>query len=30
MPKLMCMTRLNAIPLDRPVTIEPDEGVSAH
>ena len=23
MPKLMCMTRLNAIPLDRPVTIEP-------
>src|SRR6266436_5722302 len=23
MPRLMCMTRLNAIPLDRPVTIEP-------
>ena len=23
MPKLMCMTRLNTIPLDRPVTIEP-------
>jgi len=23
MPKLMCMTRLNAIPLDKPVTIEP-------
>jgi succinate dehydrogenase / fumarate reductase, iron-sulfur subunit len=23
MPKLMCMTRLNSIPLDRPVTIEP-------
>jgi succinate dehydrogenase / fumarate reductase iron-sulfur subunit len=22
-PRLMCMTRLNAIPLDRPVTIEP-------
>src|SRR5438445_584562 len=23
MPKLMCMTRLDTIPLDRPVTIEP-------
>jgi succinate dehydrogenase / fumarate reductase iron-sulfur subunit len=23
MPKLMCMTRLNTIPLDQPVTIEP-------
>ena len=23
MPKLMCMTRLNQLPLDRPVTIEP-------
>ena len=23
MPKLMCMTRLNSIPLNRPVTIEP-------
>jgi succinate dehydrogenase / fumarate reductase iron-sulfur subunit len=23
MPKLMCMTRLNDLPLDRPVTIEP-------
>ena len=23
MPKLMCMTRLNALPLDQPVTIEP-------
>jgi succinate dehydrogenase / fumarate reductase iron-sulfur subunit len=23
MPKLMCMTRLNSIPLDKPVTIEP-------
>ena len=23
MPKLMCMTRLNAIPIDKPVTIEP-------
>ena len=23
MPKLMCMTRLNELPLDRPVTIEP-------
>jgi succinate dehydrogenase / fumarate reductase, iron-sulfur subunit len=23
MPKLMCMTRLNTLPLDRPVTIEP-------
>ena len=23
MPKLMCMTRLNQIPLDKPVTIEP-------
>jgi len=23
MPKLMCMTRLNALPLDKPVTIEP-------
>lgn len=23
MPKLMCMTRLNSLPLDRPVTIEP-------
>ena len=23
MPKLMCMTRLNSIPLDQPVTIEP-------
>ena len=22
-PKLMCMTRLNAIPLDQPVTLEP-------
>src|SRR5258706_16094072 len=27
MPKLMCMTRLNAIPLDRPVTIEPQKAV---
>src|SRR5665811_736031 len=23
MPKLMCMTRLDTIPLDKPVTIEP-------
>src|SRR5438045_2376144 len=23
MPKLMCMTRLNTIPLDKPVTVEP-------
>ncbi len=23
MPKLMCMTRLNELPLDRPVTVEP-------
>jgi succinate dehydrogenase / fumarate reductase, iron-sulfur subunit len=23
MPKLMCMTRLNSIPLDKPITIEP-------
>src|SRR5215212_11181464 len=23
MPKLMCMTRLNSLPLSRPVTIEP-------
>jgi succinate dehydrogenase / fumarate reductase, iron-sulfur subunit len=23
MPKLMCMTRLNSIPLDQPVTVEP-------
>ena len=23
MPRLMCMTRLNALPLDKPVTIEP-------
>jgi succinate dehydrogenase / fumarate reductase, iron-sulfur subunit len=23
MPKLMCMTRLNSIPLDKPVTVEP-------
>jgi len=23
MPRLMCMTRLNAIPLDKPVTVEP-------
>jgi succinate dehydrogenase / fumarate reductase iron-sulfur subunit len=23
MPKLMCMTRLNSLPLDRPVTVEP-------
>jgi len=23
MPKLMCMTRLNSIPMDKPVTIEP-------
>ena len=23
MPKLMCMTRLNDLPLDKPVTIEP-------
>lgn len=23
MPKLMCMTRLNSLPLDRPITIEP-------
>jgi succinate dehydrogenase / fumarate reductase, iron-sulfur subunit len=23
MPKLMCMTRLNTLPLDRPITIEP-------
>src|SRR5262245_3496041 len=22
-PRLMCMTRLNSIPLDRPVTLEP-------
>src|SRR5688572_8246685 len=23
MPKLMCMTRLNAIPLDQPITVQP-------
>src|SRR5215472_5656873 len=23
LPRLMCMTRLNALPLDRPVTLEP-------
>ena len=23
MPKLMCMTRLNSLPLDKPVTVEP-------
>src|SRR3954453_8705020 len=23
MPKLMCMTRLNSIPLDKPVTVQP-------
>src|SRR6266702_7237870 len=23
MPKLMCMTRLNQLPLERPVTVEP-------
>ena len=23
MPKLMCMTRLNELPLDKPVTVEP-------
>src|SRR6202049_2248853 len=23
MPKLMCMTRLNTLPLERPVTVEP-------
>src|SRR6201981_2738439 len=23
MPKLMCMTRLNQLPLDRPITIQP-------
>src|SRR5438445_10452899 len=23
MPKLMCMTRLNDLPLDKPVTVEP-------
>src|SRR6185437_7080425 len=23
MPKLMCMTRLNSLPLDQPVTVEP-------
>src|SRR6266849_6279050 len=23
MPRLMCMTRLNALPLDKPVTVEP-------
>src|SRR5436189_6205568 len=23
MPKLMCMTRLNDLPLDKPITIEP-------
>src|SRR5579862_1307974 len=23
MPKLMCMTRLNTLPLDKPVTVEP-------
>src|SRR5919109_2288633 len=23
MPKLMCMTRLNSLPLDEPVTVEP-------
>src|SRR5437588_1812971 len=23
MPKLMCMTRLNQLPLDKPVTVEP-------
>src|ERR1700689_1130498 len=26
MPKLMCMTRLNTPPLDRPVTVEPMKG----
>src|SRR5271170_8136027 len=23
MPKLMCMTRLNQVPLDKPITVEP-------
>src|SRR5262245_65132001 len=23
MPRLMCMTRLNALPLEKPVTVEP-------
>ncbi len=29
MPKLMCMTRLNTLPLDQPVTIEPMKSVPA-
>src|SRR4026207_261361 len=27
MPKLMCMTRLSELPLDRPVSVEPMRGV---
>ena len=27
-PKLMCMTRLNSIPLDQPVTLEPMQSLS--
>ncbi len=30
MPKLMCMTRLNQIPLDKPVTHRANENVPAH
>ena len=30
MPKLMCMTRLDAIPLDKPVTIEPMRAFPVH
>ena len=29
MPRLMCMTRLNQLPLDRPVTIEPMQSLPA-
>ena len=29
MPKLMCMTRLNTLPLDQPITVRADAGVSA-
>ena len=29
MPKLMCMTRLNTLPLDQPITIAADEDFSA-
>ena len=29
MPKLMCMTRLNTLPLDQPVTIEPMQTLPA-